>query len=292
MSNRLSNNALPRCLPGFLPQSFCMEKSDKIITDRNHMNKKKTKEKTRSARIIVILFGILSAAFSSVLFFTAAETLNNKEGYAEPVLIACFGTLFFLISVMISKTGLSSSEWRKPLLITLAASVLTDAIMFPFLGEGIHPVMIVLFVLTLAAAAGIFLLKRDSGNKIPFVLGILGTGTGMLTHNVSAYMNFIKGTFGRLWLGIFFTVLFMSLSLSMLEKAYPPEKKSKAVFAAFCAAAAVQLPALIYSVYADNPTALCIFQGCVLAALISVCAVFYWRSRSLRLNGRGKGNKK
>ncbi len=247
-----------------------------------------TREKTKSARIIILIFGILSAVISAFTFFAASDSLNYHEGRANPVLTACFGILFFLISVMINKTGRPLSDWRRAVLITLTVSAVTEAVMFPFLREAIHPILIGVFSLTLLAAVVIFLLKRDPGNKIPLILGIMSAGSGILLLNTQAYVLFNREAPGMIWLGFFFAALFMALAISLTGKAFSPEQRSKAVLVSFGTAAAVQIIALIYAVYDFNPASLYIFQGCLLAALISVCIVFYLRSRGPRTNSRGK----
>ncbi len=268
------------------------EKDDKIKYDRSLFDMKITREKTKSARIINVIFGILSAAISALVFFVAFAGLNDHVGYAMPVLIACFGILFFLISVMINKTKDHSADWRRALMTTLAASAAADVILFIFAREMVHPLMIFLFVLILTAAAAVFILKQDPGNRIPLSLGIIGAGSGMLLLNTQAYVLFNMEIFSRVWIGFFFAAMFMALSLSLTGKAFQPEKRNKAVLISFGCAAAVQAAALLYALHEYNPASLFIFQGCMLAALISVCVVFYLRSRDPQMKGSGKKKSK
>ena len=243
------------------------------------MNKKSAQktQKIRKNGKLILLFGILSALIAGFVLYTAIDLLHQRDGRAVPVLVLCFSVLFSLISVMINKTSKESRNWADSLLITLAAQTVIETALLPFLGSAIHPAEIICLALTALAAAGLYLTKKNirRDNRIPFVLAFIAAGTGLIMLNTTAWLLFSGGNISRLWIGIFFTALFLLLAQTLVSKAAAPEQRNKAWFRLFLFGLAVQCAAMINAIAKGSSGGLLIFHICILAGL-SAGAVFFY----------------
>ena len=129
------------------------------------MKKKKEKINSKKAHLWLILWGVLTAAASGFMMFVACDGFFElHEGYAIPAIMACFSVLLFLISVMIDQKSPQVKSWPEALFVTLTAAAITEVVLLPFLWETIHPLEIILVLLT-AAAAGFLFWKRMPINR-------------------------------------------------------------------------------------------------------------------------------